>query len=194
MAAEASQFKVTLVVAVFAVTHSPAVVGSAPETGDGMTPDVAAIAADAVLFVDSFFVGSAESTMAIGASEPGPLHVNGVRKPDIGGLARVDEPGRGGLRFQINVDERGFGGRSAELVGVASGAGVVSWETGERAVDVESMTGFAIRVAGFVSVRLVQEIDRLRLMRIKDPRENDPTSNLGKSKTKGEDEKRPFHM
>jgi hypothetical protein len=194
MAAEASHLDATLVVAIFAVAHGPAVVGSAPETGDGVTPDVAAIAADAVLFVNPFFVGSAQRAMAIGASEPGPLHVDGVRKPDVGGLARVDEPRRGGLGLQVHVDKLCLRGRSTEFVGVASSAGVVLWEAGERAVGAEGMARFTIRIAGFFAVRLVQEIDWLRLMRIKDPGKNDPTSNQGKSETKGEDEQIPFHM
>ena len=87
MAAEASHLNVTLVVATFAVTHGPSVMGSAAQAGDGVTPNVAAVTADAVLFVNSFFVGSAERAMAIGASESGSLHVNGVREPDVGGLS-----------------------------------------------------------------------------------------------------------
>ena len=132
--------------------------------------------------------------MAISTSQPSPLHVNGMRKPDIGGLPGVDQPRRSGLRFQINVNEFRFSGRTPELVGVASGAGVVLREAGERTVAVEGVTCFAFRIAGFFGVRLVQEIDRLRSMRIKDLGEDDPTSNQGKSKTKGEDEKSPFHM
>ena len=87
MAAEASHLNVTLMVAIFAVTHRPTVMGSAPETGDRVTPNIAAVAADPVLFVKSFFVRSAQSAVAIGASETRPLDVNGVRKPDVGGLA-----------------------------------------------------------------------------------------------------------
>ena len=87
MAAEASHLNVALVVAIFAVTHRPTVMGSAPETGDGVTPDIAAVAADAVLFVKSFFVRSAESAVAIGASKARPFDVNSVREPDVRGLA-----------------------------------------------------------------------------------------------------------
>ena len=188
MAAEASHLNVTLVVAIFAVTHGPAVVGSAPETRDGVTPDIAAIAADAVLLVSPFFVRSAESAMTIGAREAGPLDVNGVREPDVSGLARVHKPRRGGLGLQIRVDEFRFGGGSAELVGMAPGAGIVLWKAGKRAVSVEGMARFAIRVTGFFRVRSVQEIDGLRLMRVKNPGKNHPTTNQDNCKTKGKDE------
>ena len=77
---------------------------------------------------------------------------------------------------------------------MAAGAGVVLREAGERTVGVENVARFAIRSPGLFGVRLVQEIDGLRLMRIKNPGENDPTGNQGKSKSKGEDEKIPFHM
>lgn len=187
MAAEASHLNVTLVVAIFAVTHGPSVVGSAPNTGDGVTPNIAAVAADTVLFVNSFFIRSAKSAMAIGTSQPRAFDVNGVGEPDVGGLAGIHEPGRGGLCFQINVDQLGFGRRRAELVGVAAGAGIVLREAGEGAITVERVARFAVGGTGFFGVSLVQEIDGLRLMRIKNPGENDPTSCQGKSKSNDED-------
>ena len=179
MAAEASHLNVALVVAIFAVTHGPSVMGSAAQAGDGVTPNVAAVTADAVLFVNPFFIGCAKRAMAVGASEPCALHVNGVGEPDVGGLARVDEPGRGALRLQVCVDQFGFRDRRAELVGVAGGAGFVSRDAGERAVAVERVARFTIRVAGLLGVSLVQEIDGLLLMRVKNPGENDPTSDQG---------------
>ena len=98
------------------------------------------------------------------------------------------------MRFQVNVNELGFRGRSTELVRMAARAGIVLRKARERAIARKRMTGLTIGIAGLFGVRLVQEIDRLRSMRIKDPGEDDPTSNQGKSKTKGEDEKSPFHM
>lgn len=188
MAAEASHLNVTLVVAIFAVTHRSAVVGSAPQTGDGMTPDVAAVAADAVLFVNPFFVRCAKRAVAIGAGQSRALHVNRVREPYVCRLARIDQPWRGGLWFQVNVDKFCFGGRRTKFVGVASGAGVVLRDSGERAVTVERVARIAIGVPGFFRVHLVQEINRLRLMRIKNPGKNDPTSDQGNNNSKGEDE------
>jgi hypothetical protein len=91
------------------------------------------------------------------------------------------------LCFQINVDQLGFGRRRAELVGVAAGAGIVLREAGEGAITVERVARFAVGGTGFFGVSLVQEIDGLRLMRIKNPGENDPTSCQGKSKSNDED-------
>ena len=77
---------------------------------------------------------------------------------------------------------------------MAAGAGVVLREAGKRAVGVECVARLAIGVSGFFGVRLVQKIDGLSLMRVQNPGKNNPTSNQGKSKSKGEDEKMPFHM
>jgi len=180
MAAEASHLNVALVVAIFAVTHGSSVVGSAAQAGDGVTPNVAAVTADAVLFVKAFFVRGAERAMAVSTSESRALHMNGVREPDIRGLARVDQPRRCRAGFKIIVDEFRFGGRGAELVGVAGSAGVVFRNAGEGAVAVEGMTPIAIGIAGFCGVGLVRKIDGLLLMRIKNPGKNDPTSYQGK--------------
>ena len=193
MAAEASHLNLALVVAIFAVTHRSAVVGSAPETGDRMTPNVAAIAADAVLFVKAFFVGSAKRAVTISAGQSRAFNVNGMGEPDVRGLTGVNKPGRGGLRFQIDLDESRFSGRSAELVGVTAGAGLVLRQAGERAIRVEGVARFALSGSGFFGVGLVQEIDGLRLMRIKYPGKGDPTSGQGKGKSKGEDEQVAFH-
>jgi len=194
MAAEASHLNVALAVAVFAVTHGPAVMGSAPETGDGVTPNVAAVAADPVLFVKAFLVGSTERAVAVGTGEAGPLDVDSVREPHVGRLTGINEPGSGGLRFQIDINKFCLSRRSAEFVGVTGGAGIVLGKAGEGTVAVESVAGVAIGSARFFGVRFVQEINGLRLMRIKNPGENNPSSCQGEGKTDRENKEIPLHI
>ena len=65
MTTEAAHLDVVAVVAVFAVAHLHAVSRSAPEAGHGMAPDIAAVAADAVLFVSSRLVRFPQGSVAV---------------------------------------------------------------------------------------------------------------------------------
>src|SRR5271166_2731758 len=87
-----------------------------------MAPYIAAIAADAVLFVNLRLIGFADGSMALAASQPGAVRMDRMRKPHIGRLPRRDQPGRFVARFDVVVNQRGFGLGCSELFGVASRA------------------------------------------------------------------------
>ena len=59
MATEAAHLDVVPAVAVFAVAHLHAVVGRAPQPRDGMSPDIAAVPADAIHLVNPYLIGFA---------------------------------------------------------------------------------------------------------------------------------------
>ena len=57
-----------------------------------MAPDIAAVAADAVLFVNSRLVRFPEGSVAVLAGQAGAAGVDGMGEPDVGGLPRIDQP------------------------------------------------------------------------------------------------------
>ena len=67
MATEAADLDMMAAVAAFAISHLHAIAGSAPEPRNGVAPNVAAVAGDAVLFVNSNFVGCAVIPVAFRA-------------------------------------------------------------------------------------------------------------------------------
>ena len=67
MATEAADLDMMAAVAAFAVDHLHAVARSAPEPRNGVAPNVAAVAGDAVLFVNSEFVRCAVIPVAFAA-------------------------------------------------------------------------------------------------------------------------------
>jgi len=91
---EAAHLDVVAAMAVFAVAHLHAIVWSAPEARDGMTPYIAAVAADAVLFVNLRLIGFPEGSMALIAGQVGAACVYRVREPDVGRLPRRNNPWR----------------------------------------------------------------------------------------------------
>jgi hypothetical protein len=108
MTTETANLDLVATMAAFAIGHLHAIVRSAPETRNGMAPNVAAIAADAVLLVNPSLVGFPIISMAVGASQTCAARMDRMREPDIRGLAGIDEPTRFSCRFQIAFDENGF--------------------------------------------------------------------------------------
>src|ERR1019366_7329159 len=86
MTTEAAHLDVAAAVAVFAVAHRHAIVRSAPEAGDRMARYIPAVAADAVLLVDSRLVRLPEVSVAVPAGQTGAARVDRMREPDVGRL------------------------------------------------------------------------------------------------------------
>src|ERR1700739_961480 len=120
MTAEATHFDGVPAMAAFAIGHLHTFVWSAPKARDGMAPNVAAVTADAVLFVNSRLIRFAVASVTIGAIQPGAVRVTGMRKPHMGGLPGIHQPRCFLRRFQVRFDENAFRFGSAQLGGVAS--------------------------------------------------------------------------
>src|ERR1700686_2396952 len=150
--------------AILAVAHLHAFVGCAAQTRDRASPDVAAVAADAVHFVDFHLIGLAICGMTFGAGESGALQMDGVREPDVGRLLCVDEPWSLVRGLDVGIDQCGFGAAGADAFGVASGAFLHGGNPSEGAVVAKGVAFIAVRDAGFFGVGLVTELERLMLL------------------------------
>src|SRR5208337_1220380 len=101
---EAAHRDFVATMAVFAVAHFHAIMRGAPEARDGMPPDIAAVAADAVLLVDSRLIGFSEGSMALSTGKAGAACVDRMREPHVGWLARRDQPGCFACRLYVLVN------------------------------------------------------------------------------------------
>ena len=73
-----------------------------------MSPDVAAVPADAIHFVDADAIRLAVGGMTFRAGKIGAFHVDGVREPHIRRLPCIREPGRVMPGLDIAVYQDGF--------------------------------------------------------------------------------------
>jgi hypothetical protein len=176
MATEAANLDMAATMAAFAIRHLHAIVRCAPEPGNGMAPNVAAVAADAVLFVNSRVIGFAVISMALRARQTCPARVNRVREPNVRGLARVNQPGRFLSLLHVLVHQQRFILRRSQFFGVASGAHFRARNSRVLAVAGKSVAAFALRLPGFCCMGFVQEVQRLLLARVESPGESDPTN------------------
>jgi hypothetical protein len=94
MTTEAANLDLVATVATLAVGHLHAIVWSAPEARNGMPPNVTAVTADAVLFVNSCLIGIAVVSVAIRAGQARAASVNRVGEKDVCGLLGIDQPRR----------------------------------------------------------------------------------------------------
>src|SRR5215471_14903105 len=100
---QTTRIDMALAMAILAVAHLHAVAGCAMQTRHGMPPDIAAVSADAVDFIDSSLVRVTIVGMALAALELSALHVNRVREPQIRRLTRINEPGCFVSRLDVAV-------------------------------------------------------------------------------------------
>src|SRR5208283_775137 len=107
---ETANFYLVPVVAVFAVAHLHAVARCPPQARHGVSPEIAAIAADPVDLVQPDLIRLPIVPVAFGAGQPPPFHMDSVREPHIGRLPRIDQPRCGRARLDVAVHERRFSG------------------------------------------------------------------------------------
>ena len=177
--------------AVFAVAHLHAVMRRTPEPRNRVSPDVSAVPADAIYFVDSRSIRLAIGGMALGAGKPGALHMNGVGKPDIGRLLRVHKPRSLVSRLEVVVDQDCFCFAFSNAFGVAPGAFFCGRKTGKAAVLTQYMAFAALADTRFLSVSLVAKIERLMFLHIKRVRKAHPPGQQCDGHAKSEDESAP---
>ena len=162
--------------------------GRAPQTRHRVSPDIAAVSADAIHFVHAHLVRLAIGRMTFRARQLGPLHVDGVREPDIRRLPRIHQPRRLMSGLDIAVHQDGFGLALANALGMASRTFLHCWKSGKGAVLADGMALGAVGDAGFFRVCLVKEIERLMLLRIEHARKYDPSDEQRDRHTESEDE------
>src|SRR5450759_4962197 len=148
-------FEVRLAVAGHASVHGH---GGA----SGSSPDVAGIAADAILLVRAQVVVGAVIAVALFAFQVAALDVGDVREVDVLRLARVDQPLGLAPRRHVPVNEVLLGHGGPHGGGMAAGALIQGGNAGEGAVGAKRVAVVALG-SGLIGVDLVAEIDRLPL-------------------------------
>ena len=151
----------------------------------GMPPDIARIAADAILLEGRQGVAGSLIAVALFAFQVAAFDMSDVREVDILGLARVDQPLGLATRRHITIDEVLFSHGGAHGGGMAAGAFVQSGNAGEGAVGAKRVAVVALG-SGLVGVDLVAEIDRLRVRLVDDARKSGPTRSQGGQDSGGE--------
>ena len=149
-----------------------------------MTPYIAAVAADAVLLVNSRLIGFPECSVAFSAGQAGAARVDGMREPDVGRLSRRDQPRCFASRLYVVVNQYGFGFRCSEFFGVAARASFYPGDASEFPITSERMAGIALSETRFFAVCFVVEVQRLFPPDIEGAWEGDPTSYDRKCKSK----------
>ncbi len=175
MTTEAANLDLVAAMTVFTIRHLHAIAGSAPEARNGMTPSVAAVAADAVLFVNAKLVGFTVFPVTFGAGQSRAPRMNCVREPDIGWLPGIDEPRCFLALFQIGVHKNGLGRGTTQFVRVASDANIRARNAAEFAIAVDDVATVTLRESRFFRVCFVVEIQRLLTACVKSPGKGDPT-------------------
>src|SRR5579864_8327053 len=104
--------------------------------------------------------------MAFHARQTGPLHVDRVRKPDIGRLARVHQPRDLVSGLDEVVDQSGFGLAFSNSFGVATRTFLHRRNSGKGSVFAKGVTFTAFGDARFLSMRLVTKLERLLSLHI----------------------------
>src|ERR1035437_3945330 len=193
MATEAAHLDVVPAVAVFAVAHPHAFVRRTPQARDRMPPDVATVTADAVHLINAHLVRLAVSRMAFRTSQTGALHMNRVRKPDVGRLPRVHQPRSLVSRFDEVVDQGSFGFALSNPFGVAARAFFHRRDSGECSVFAKRVAFIAFRDARLFRVRLVTEIEWLLPLHIDRARKCHPPAHQRHGKSEPEDQSIPRH-
>src|ERR1700739_1994175 len=168
MTTEAAHLDMVAAMAIFTVAHLHAVMRSTSQTRDGMAPNIRALPADPVLFVNSLLIGFPEGSVAITARQARKACVDGMREPHIVRLPVIDQPRRLARRFYVLVNEYGFGFGRTEFIGMASRAGFNLGDSCEFAVGPQRVAGIALRGARFFTVSFVMKIQRLCPAHIQD--------------------------
>src|ERR1051326_140137 len=149
MAPEAAGFDMALAMAVFGAAHLHAVVPLRfePNARDRMTPDIAAVARDAVLLIDPHFVGLAVRSVTFLARQAGAPRMNRVRKPDVGRLSRINQPGNAfpGLDEVAHQDRFVLAG--SHRLGMTRSTSFRCRNAGECAVGAQRVAIVAVRAA-----------------------------------------------
>jgi hypothetical protein len=187
MTTEATNLDMMTAVAIFAVAHLHAVMGSAPEARDGVTPNIAAVAANAVLLINSRLIRFPEVSMAITTGEASQPGVGGVREPDIFWLPPVHQPGNFPPALYVVIHQDGFRFGCAKFIGMAAGAGFDARDTGEFAGISECVAALTLCEAGFFTVSFVMKFQWLDFTYIQRARERDPTCHHRKCETNRKD-------
>src|SRR5579862_3791934 len=164
MAPEASHLDVAASVAIFAVAHFHAFVRRPPQPGDGVSPDIAAVSAYAIHLVGAHLVGFTVSGMAFRASQCGPLHMDCVRKPDVGWLPSVDEPRSLVSRLDKVVDQCLLRLALSNPFGMAGRAPFHGWNPSKGSILAYGVALVAFRDARLFRMRLVTKLERLLLL------------------------------
>src|SRR5581483_4399879 len=156
-----------LLVTAFAIGHLLAVARPQAHTGHGVSPDVAAVAADAVLLVRPQLVRLPLRAVTALAGQFTELYVFNVREVHVIGLPRVNQPWHFAVRSHIRCDEILLGGRGAHGLRVAPGALLERRDAGERAVVAEGVAILAFH-PGLVLMHHVTEVHGLLCLLIED--------------------------
>ena len=159
----------------------------------GVSPDIAGVAADAILLVGREGVAGSLATVAFFAFQVGAFDVGDVREVDVLGLTRVDQPLGLAARRHITVDEVLFSHGGAHGGGMAAGAFIQGGNAGEGTVGAKRVAVVALG-SGLIGVDLVAEIDRLRVRLVDDAGKADPARSQGGQDSGGEyDGSAKFH-
>src|ERR1035441_6762160 len=186
MAIQATVFKVRLAVAGHTGVHGHG-------RPSGMSPNIARIAADAVLLEGRQRVAGSLTAVALFAFQVAAFDVGDVREVDILGLTRVDQPLGLAARRHVTIDEVLFSHGGAHGGGMAAGAFIQGGNVGESAVGAKRVAVVALG-SGLVGMDLVAEIYRLRGRLVDDAGEAGPARCQGGQDSGGEyDGSAKFH-
>src|SRR5450759_5966655 len=123
-----------------------------------VSPDIARIAADAILLVGRQAVAVSLIAVASFAFQVAAFDVGNVGKVDVLGLTRIDQPLGLALRRHVAIDEVLFGHGGPHGGGMAAGAFIQGGNAGESAVGAKRVAIVALG-RGLIGVDLVAEID-----------------------------------
>src|SRR5690242_2131079 len=158
-----------------------------------MPPNVTAVSADAIHFIDLHLIGVAVLAMALIALQTRAFHMNRVRKPNVRWLLCIDKPGNFVSRLDVEIHESRFSLALADLVGMASGAFLVCRQPGKSTVIAERMTFTALRDARFFRVGFMTKLKRLRLLHVQRARKRHPPGQQCDHEPKAEHQQPPLH-
>src|ERR1700758_2609366 len=126
--------------------------------------------------------------MAFHTGQSRALHVDRMREPHVGRLARIHQPRSFVSGLDEVVDQGRFGLAFANPFGVATSAFFHCWDSGKGAVLAKSVALLAIRDAGFFRVRLVAKLDRLVPLHIEHAGKDNPPGYQRYGNPESEDE------
>src|ERR1700751_542849 len=109
-----------------------------------MSPDIAAVSADAVHLIHAHLVRLSVIGMTIRTTEPRALHMDRVREAHICRLPRIHEPRIFMPGLDVGVDQSRFGSAVSDAIGVAAGTFFHGRKSGKSSILPNAVTLSAI--------------------------------------------------
>src|SRR5690348_15811692 len=132
--------------------------------------------------------------MTFRAGQPRTLSMNRMREPDILRLLRIHQPRSIVPRLDVVIYQGGHGGSIADSRQVTSGTHLHGRKSGKSAVVAKCVALAALRDARLFLMRIVEEIERLMLLHIEDPREHKPPGEQCNCQAESEDDRVPRQL